>query len=1011
MTTLCTVWLIVVSIFAYLNLPINALPKIEFPVIVVNASFTGASPETMAQAVALPLEQQFSSIPGLNQVSSTSAQENTQIVLEFDLNADLNAAAQDVATAIASAQSKLPTDMVTTPSFKKINPADQPIVVLSLSSPNMPMWKLNQYCDNYIVPAISMLPDVARVSVSGRQKYAVRIEINPSLFISRKLGLEKIVQDIQNANINVSSGLLQGDTQVRSIFAKSQLKNATEFGDIIISNTPNLRLKDIAKVTDSVDSLYTAAFYGQTRTVILTIHRQPGSNSIAVAHSVKKILPDLKNKLPSNAKLDLIVDRTISTLEGLNEVKITSLLTMILVVLVIYLFFQNLRATLVPAFTLPLCVMLTFTAMYFMGFSLNNMTLLAITLAIGFVIDDAIVVLENITVLREQGIPPLQAAITGAKEISFTVLSMTLSLVAVFIPIVFMEGIIARFLYEFSMTIVMTILISGVVSLTIIPTMSQFQPLVHEQAKNWLVNSFATFYQSMESAYHTSLEAVFKYQKYIIYFLSLIFLVNIILFKIIPKGFLPNEDTGLIYGVTEVSSETSFDEMMRLEKILIQKLSKYDFIESFNASIGTSSSTIASNEGRFFVVLKPIGKRKSIDQIIAMLRADLSKISGLKVSMQAVQNLRIGGMLSKSQYQYTIQAQTSEELQKYTPILHKKIAKNKGFLDVNTDLKLTSIKSNIVIDRELIVRLGIDIKKVTDTLKYAYSDVQISTIYSDLDNYPVIISMDKNDSRKFQDLSKIYISTKQSQLIPLSTIAKFESTNAPLTVNHLNRLPSATISFNLAPNRGLGQAVNEIKLIEKELQLPSTVLTGFQGAAKAFQSSQQSQIYLIIGAILTVYIILGMLYENYRHPITIISGLPSAGIGALFSLMMLRFELDVIAMIGLILLIGIVKKNAIMMIDFALEVQRKDHLPAQEAIILACKRRFRPIMMTTFAAVVGSIPIAIWSGAGAEVRRPLGICIIGGLLVSQWLTLYITPLFYVWIDQLDFKRIKLRLFG
>lgn len=999
MTTLLMVWLVLMSIFAYQKLPVNALPNVEFPTIVVTANLSGASAETMAQAVALPLEQQFSTIPGLDVMTSTSAQETTQITLQFNLNININTAAQDVGTAISAAQSKLPTTMTTAPSFKKVNPSEQPVIIIAIQTDTMPMWKLNQFSDNYIVPRLTMLPNVSKVDTNGKQKYAVRIGVNPEILRARGLGIDQIARDISAANINSAAGLLQGHDQVYAISPQADLQTTKEFGEILLNSQNNLRVKDIATVTESTDKIYTAAWYNSERSIILMVRRQPGSNSIEVANSVKAILPEIQKQLPASIKMNVIVDRTDSVKESIKEVKITGFLTIALVVFVIFMFLGNLQATIIPSLSLPISILITFSVMYFLNFSINNLTLLALTLSIGFVIDDAIVVLENIISKREEGLDSQEAALKGSREISFTVVSMTISLVAVFIPVFFMPGIVGRFLYEFAMTIAIAILASGFVSLTLIPMMSQYLKPQHHESQNFMIVRFKKAYEKMEAAYKQSLDRIFEYQKYIIHFVLSILLVNVIFYIYISKGFFPNEDTGLIYGVSEVLPETSFTSMIETEKKLIDVLSKHKEIESFNASIGSSSSTLASNEGRFFVVLKPMGERKNIQAVIKELRTDISNIPNIKVSMQAVQNLRIGGSLSKSQYQYTLQTQDFKELAKYTNLLSSQISKTQGFLDVNTDLKMNSLQASIKINRDVASRLGLSAQKITEAIGYAYSDQQISTIYTESDTYPVIISLNKADSETMSDLSKLYISNKDGTLIPMSSFATMERKNAPLTINHLNRLAAATISFNLIPGKSLGDAVIELKQIEKDISLPATVSTTFQGTAKAFQSSQSGQAILILSAIFTIYIILGILYESYRHPITILSGLPSAGLGALFFLWILGFDLDVIGIIGIILLIGIVKKNAIMMIDYALEKQRENHFSPLDAIKEACQRRFRPIMMTTFAAIMGAVPIAFWTGPGAEFRQPLGVCIIGGLLVSQWLTLYITPLFYVWIEE------------
>ena len=728
MTTLLMVWLVLMSILAYQKLPVNALPSVEFPTIVVTANLSGASAETMSQAVALPLEQQFSTIPGLDVMTSNSAQEVTQITLQFNLDVKINTAAQDVGTAISAAQSKLPATMTTAPSFKKVNPSEQPVIIIALRTDTMPIWKLNQFSDNFIVPRLSMLPNVAKVDTNGRQKYAVRIGVNPEILRARGLGIDQVARDVSAANVNSAPGLLQGHDQVYAISPDADLQTAKEFGEILLNGQTNLRLKDVATISESTDKMYTAAWYNSERSIVLMVSRQPGSNSIEVANSVKAILPEIQKQLAASIKMNVIVDRTESIKESVSEVKITGLLTIALVVFVIFMFLGNFQATLIPSLSLPISILITFSAMYFLNFSLNNLTLLALTLSTGFIIDDAIVVLENIIACREQGLSPREAAFKGSREISFTVISMTISLVAVFIPVFFMPGIVGRFLYEFAMTIAIAILASGFVSLTLIPMMSQYLAPEHHENKNFMAVWFKLFYEKMELAYKESLERVFKFQKYIVHFVLFILVINVVFYMCISKGFFPNEDTGLIYGVSEVLPETSFASMIETEKKLIAVLSKHKDIKSFNTSIGSSSSTIASNEGRFFVVLKPIGQRKDVQSVIKELRTAIREVANIKVSMQAVQNLRIGGSLSKSQYQYTIQTQDFKELAKYTNLLESKLSKSPGFLDVNTDLKMNSLQANIKINRDVASRLGLSAQKITEAISYAYSDQQISTI-------------------------------------------------------------------------------------------------------------------------------------------------------------------------------------------------------------------------------------------------------------------------------------------
>lgn len=999
MTTLLTLWLVLMSLMAYKVLPVSALPKIEFPVIQVTANLSGASPETMAKAVSMPLEQRFSSIPGLDTMTSVNAQGVTQVLLQFNLETDLNTAAQDVNTAISTAQSALPNTMTNLPTFKKLNPSEQPIIFITMNSDSMPIWKLNQYANDFVVNRLSMLPNVALVDVIGKQKYAVRIYAKPEMLKNRGLGLELVASNIDQANVNSASGILQGSDQAMMLNPNSLLKNAKDFQEILINQQDNLRLKDIANVIDDVENLYAAAWYNGKRSLILAVSRQPGSNAIAVADRVKELLPEIRKQLPENVNMDIFIDRTLTIRDSIKEVRLTAFMTMALVVLVIFLFLRNLQATLIPALSLPISIIISFSAMYYLGFSINNLTLMALTLSIGFVIDDAIVVLENIMVHREKGLSSFDAAIKGSKEISFTVISMTLSLVAAFIPVLFMPGIVGRLLHEFAVTIATAIIASGIISLTLIPMLSQYLSPNHKEIKNQWLEKFKNFYEKMAAAYSASLEKIFKFQKQILWFIGCILCINIFLYIIIPKGFFPNEDTGLIYGVSEVLPDTSFDGIKKSADKLIEVLKAEPSIESFNCSVGSSTTTVASNEGRFFIKLKPLNQREPITKLMARLRKNLSQISDIKISMQVVQNLRVNASLSKSQYQYTLQSQDFKELADIANTMETKLAQTKGFTDVNSDLKLNSVQVDIQIDRERLARFCLSVQKINDALSYAYSDRQVSTIYTESDTYQVILGIEKEQAQNIQDLSKLYINNNSGTLIPLSTVAKFQRRNAPLTVNHLNRLAAATISFNLTPGISLSTAIETIKQIEKDSQFPTNVTSTFQGTAQAFQKSQSGGLLLIALTIVTIYIILGILYESYRHPITILTGLPSAGIGALIFLWMFNFDLDVIGIIGIVLLIGIVKKNAIMMIDYAIAKQRSSAISAQQAITEACARRLRPIMMTTFAAIMGAVPIAFWQGAGAELRQPLGVCIIGGLLLSQWLTLYITPLFYVWIEN------------
>jgi hydrophobe/amphiphile efflux-1 (HAE1) family protein len=839
-----------------------------------------------------------------------------------------------------------------------------------------------------------MVRNVAQVAVIGEQKYAVRVYVRPEILKSRNLSLATIANVIAQSNINAPTGLLQGPVQVQSLTPNSQLKNAAEFGQIMIPDHDGLRLKDVAEVVDGVQNTYSAAWFNNERGIILAISRQPGSNTLEVAESIKNILPALEKQLPQSIKMTMLLDRSEPIQASVNDVEFTCILTIVLVILVIFLFLRNAQATLIPTVTLPISMIVTFALMSAFGFSLNNLTLLALTLATGFIIDDAIVVLENIARYREQGFSSPEATLKGTEEIRFTVISMTLSLVAVFIPILFMPGIVGRLLFEFSFTLIIVILMSGIVSLTLTPMMCRYlMKTSHEESENNFYKFLRISFERLEFAYKNSLQWVMKRQTVILAGTGIIFIINVAFYAAIPKGFFSNEDTGLIYGVTDVAPEVSFDAMAVAQKKLMEIINNQPEVENYNASIGASSTTVAQNEGRIFL------KLKSIEKVMDDLREKFSKVPDVTVSLQAIQNLRVGGTLSKNQYQYTIQAQNLEDLSSISSRFVDTLSKIPGFLDVNSDLQINSLQVNVKIDRDRASYFGIMVKDITDTLYSAFGDRQVSTIYTDIDTYQVILAVRKPEAQSLSDLDQIYVPNNKGELIPLSSFAIMERVNSPLTVNHLNRFSAATVSFNLSPSMSLGQAIDHIRHLETEFNLPPTVSTSFQGAALSFQQSQGAQVWLLLAAIMTIYIILGILYESYIHPVTILTGLPSAGLGALIALMLLGFNLDVIGIIGIILLMGIVKKNAIMMIDYALTQQRENNLSPQDAIIEACQRRFRPIMMTTFAAIMGAVPIAVGMGAGAELRRPLGICIIGGLLLSQWLTLYITPVFYIWMEK------------
>ncbi len=1012
MTTLLALWITISGVVAFIYLPVSALPKVEFPTIQVTANLPGAKSETMAEAVALPLEQRFAAIDGLDNMSSSSAQGTSRITLQFSLDKNIDAAAQDVGTAISAAQAVLPPNMPSLPTYKKINPSDTPVIYLALTSKTLPLWQVNEYADTYVSNRLSMQSGVAQVEILGEQKYAVRIYAKPDLLAVRKLSLKDVATAIQKANINPATGSLDGLYQSQIINPDTIVRNAKEFSKLIVSEKDGkpVRIKDIGEAVDDVDNNKIASWFNHERAIVVAVSKQPGSNTIDVVKEIKNILPSLREQLPPSVSLEVIIDRSLPIVESIKDVERTFLVTAILVVLVIFVFLCNVRATIIPSVTVPLAIVATFILMSAFGFSLNNLTLLALTLSIGFIVDDAIVVLENITRHVEQGLSPLKAAFKGTKEISFTIISMTLSLSAVFIPILLMPGIVGRLMHEFAITIIVVILMSGIISLTITPMMCRyFLTTIHQESDFWLYKHFKDAFEWLTLQYHGSLNWVMKRQKQTLIVSFLVLILNVFLYIGIPKGFFPNEDTGILFASTEAGPEISFSAMKTAQLKVMEIIGKDPNVEGFTSSIGASSTTLAQNQGRVVITLKPTDQRQmNAEQVTNSLREKLSKIPDINVFIQTIQNLRVGGISSKSQYQYTLQGQVLEELNNFTKKFEETLKKKSGFLDVTSDLQLSSLQIKVNIDRDHAARLGVSVEDIANTINLAYGDQQISTIYTELNTYQVILDVEQDKAQTLADLKNIYVNNNTGDLIPLNSLATFTRTNAPLTVNHLNRLPSATISFNLQKGVSIGDAVEAIKDGEREINLPPTIVGSFQGSAQAFQSSQKGQIWLLLAAIITIYVVLGMLYESYIHPLTILSGLPSAGIGALVALLVAGLDLDVIGFIGIIMLIGIVKKNAIMMIDYALDQQRNYGKTPEEAIIEACHRRFRPIMMTTMAAIIGSLPIALGIGVGAEIRQPLGVCVVGGLLISQILTLYVTPVFYLWLDQLSIKSVNER---
>ena len=1012
-TSLLMIGVLLVGVVAYLQLPVSALPQVDYPTIQVITFYPGAGPEVMASSVTAPMERQFGQVPGLSQMTSTSSFGSSVITLQFNLEQSIDIAEQEVQAAINAATTFLPRDLPNPPIYSKVNPADAPILTLALTSDSLPLSKVEDLADTTLAQKISQLTGVGMVSISGGQKPAVRIQANPTALASYGLSLEDLRTVLGQANVDQAKGILENQRQAFTIATNDQLLSGNEYKDVIIAyrNGAPVRLRDVATIIDGAENVKQAAWMNLSPAVIVNIQRQPGANIISVVDRIKKVLPQLQAGLPSSVKVAILTDRTETIRASVKDVEFEMMLTICLVVMVIFLFLRNLSATIIPAVAVPLSIVGTFAVMYLLGYSLDNLSLMALTISTGFVVDDAIVMIENIDRFLEEGHSPMEAALMGAGQIGFTIISLTVSLIAVLIPLLFMGDIVGRLFREFAVTLAVTIVISALVSLTLTPMMSA------RLLKNPKTVKHGRIYQATERAYErviewygTTLRWVLKHQTTTLLATAAALALTLYLYVIVPKGFFPVQDTGVIMGISEGPENVSFTSMSDRQQKLAKVILQDPDVASLSSFIGIDGTNTTQNSGRIQINLKPHEDRSdTASDIIRRLQPELAKVEGITLYMQPVQDLTVEDRVSRTQFQYSLEDADASELNDWSNRILAKLRTLPELRDVASDQQNGGLKADLVIDRDTAARFGILPQTIDDTLYDAFGQRQVSTIFTQLNQYHVVLEVGQQFQDDPSDLSSIYVKSSTGQQVPLSTFSHFVTSPAPLAINHQGQFPVVTISFNLAPGESLGKATKAIAQAEQEMGMPVSIHPSFQGTAAAFQNSLASEPWLILAALITVYIVLGVLYESYIHPVTILSTLPSAGVGAILAMIVTRNDLTVVALIGIILLIGIVKKNAIMMIDFALDAERNQGKPPEEAIYQASLLRFRPIMMTTMAALLGAVPLAFGRGTGSELRHPLGITIIGGLLLSQAFTLYTTPVIYIWFDKLASRFSKFQL--